>query len=110
MAATRPSGSTPLPAAGNRPSVIAIDGDAMRGVTVGTATGLYAKELVERANMAGKATTGKIWQGNYEFGEEAADDQSRDTGRVARPCLLGVTSKNGVAIRQLFEFWLGAKQ
>ena len=51
MAATRPSGSTPLPAAGNRPSVIAIDGDAMRGVTVGTATGLYAKELVERANM-----------------------------------------------------------
>ena len=41
-----------MPAAGNRPSVIAIDGDAMRGVTVGTATGLYAKELVERANMA----------------------------------------------------------
>ena len=70
MAATRPSGSTPLPAAGNRPSVIAIDGDAMRGVTVGTATGLYAKELVERANMAER----KIWQGNYEFGEEAADD------------------------------------
>ena len=53
MAAVRPSGSTPLPAAGNRPSVIAIDGDAMRGVTVGTATGLYAKELVERANMLG---------------------------------------------------------
>eukprot|EP00964_Phaeocystis_antarctica_P068999 scaffold41835_cov63-Phaeocystis_antarctica.AAC.2 len=51
MAAVRPSGSTPLPAAGNRPSVIAIDGDAMRGATVGTATGLYAKELVERANM-----------------------------------------------------------
>ena len=51
MAAVRPSGSTPLPAAGNRPSVIAIDGDAMRGATVGTATGLYANELVERANM-----------------------------------------------------------
>ena len=60
MAATRPSGSTPLPAAGNRPSVIAIDGDAMRGVTVGTATGLYAKELVERANMAeGRQKSGK---------------------------------------------------
>ena len=64
MAAVRPSGSTPLPAAGNRPSVIAIDGDAMRGATVGTATGLYAKELVERANMKGDGSTDdrkKIW-------------------------------------------------
>ena len=62
MAAVRPSGSTPLPAAGNRPSVIAIDGDAMRGATVGTATGLYAKELVERASMAEEQATAEITQ------------------------------------------------
>ena len=108
MAATRPSGSTPLPAAGNRPSVIAIDGDAMRGVTVGTATGLYAKELVERANMAERRRQAKIWQGNYEFGEEAADDHGR--GGELGPACLEFTSKNGVAIRQLFEFGCGAKQ
>ena len=51
-----------MPAAGNRPSVIAIDGDAMRGVTVGTATGLYAKELVERASMAEEQATAEITQ------------------------------------------------
>ena len=70
MAAVRPSGSTPLPAAGNRPSVIAIDGDAMRGATVGTATGLYAKELVERANMCSGDDKRKSGF-NYEFGEVA---------------------------------------
>jgi hypothetical protein len=52
MADTPPLGSTPLPARGNRSSVISITGDAMRGATEGTTTGWYAKELDERANIA----------------------------------------------------------
>ena len=79
-----------MPAAGNRPSVIAIDGDAMRGVTVGTATGLYAKELVERANMAERATTkGKSGKAIMSSGRKQRTTRG-STVRVARPCLLGV--------------------
>jgi len=60
MADTLPSGSTPLPARGNRPSVISITGDAMRGATEGTTTGWYAKELDERASIAWSSVDGNL--------------------------------------------------
>ena len=60
MAAVLPSASTPLPARGNRPSVISITGDAMRGATEGTTTGWYAKELDERASIAWSSVDGNL--------------------------------------------------
>ena len=67
MADTLPSGSTPLPARGNRPSVISITGDAMRGATEGTTTGWYAKELDERASIVVEQATA-IWMLIYRQG------------------------------------------
>ena len=76
MADTLPSGSTPLPARGNRPSVISMTGDAMRGATEGTTTGWYAKELDERANIAWSRATA-IWILLFTPGDEMS-------GRILR--------------------------
>ena len=84
MAETLPSGSTPLPARGNRPSVISITGDAMRGATEGTTTGWYAKELDERASIAWSSV-----DGNLDAYLSPGDEMSGRL-RVERACIIDI--------------------